>query len=297
MSLPERAAPEHILKERPLVPEIPRDAPHRRIPLVKCRLLDEGRPRREREHDLPPALLKRRREHLDLMLHRTRPAGQRVGVGHVVALDEIHAPGGVERRDRIIILLPRRRILHAVHMRVPPADRGRVRDLGRVRVRAEHRRVCVRRLPRDAAHDVDAEKQPLPVDVIRERLEAGPAPGGRKALRIGQEARIRVHVEIRERNVLVLATPRARPGRVPLDVDHDVFPAEGHKMRRHEIGVPLHVRLGHRRVVIVIAVPSHRGCSHGASSFSLSAADSSRRASIPSLYGITRQHASGNIYR
>jgi hypothetical protein len=45
-------------------------------------------------------------------------------------------------------------------------------DVGGVEIRAEDRRVLLDRLAGNAAHDVNAELQPLGVRVIRQRLES-----------------------------------------------------------------------------------------------------------------------------
>ena len=109
-------------------------------------------------------------------LNRVHPA-----VADIVALDEVHAPVGIHLNDRIIVGLPCLAVSDAVHIRIPTADRGRIRDVACVYVRSENLQMPVRRKPRDAAHDMDAEFESQAVDVGRERPEAPASRGARES--------------------------------------------------------------------------------------------------------------------
>ena len=81
-----------------------------------------------------------------------------VFAGDVVALDEVHAPLGIELEDAVIVALGQGMILlDAVHIRVPGADGIGVGHIGAGHVRALDRQAAVRRHAGQTAHDMNAE--------------------------------------------------------------------------------------------------------------------------------------------
>ena len=259
MVLPELAAVEHRAHILPFVPQVVGDAPHVGVLRIVPRLLDQRRARRKRQHDVPPAVQDRVVQVLDLGAAAVGRVRVHVGVGDVVALDEIDAPRRIHG-DQVVVIRLRPGVpgAHAVHVGVPAADAGRVGQVGGRVGRAVHGQAAVRRRARDAAHDVDAELEAKAVHIVGQRAEA-PAPGrGREARRVRLKAAVLVHGVVAEGDVLELRT--AGPGvlGVPLDVNDDILPAIGLELPRQHLGIGAHVGFGHGRVVIVVAVPPHR---------------------------------------
>ena len=180
-----------------------------------------------------------------------------IGVADVVALDEIHAPGGVQRNDGIIVRLPGPAVPEAVHIRVPAANGGRVRRPIRRDLAAQDRPVVVGGDAGNAPHDVDAEFQAQTVDVVRQRLEPRAARAAGEPLRVRQQPGVPVHLHLAEGNILVRLPHGPGLMGVPLDIHHHVFPAEGLQFFRQDGGVGPHLFLGNGGVVVVVAVPPH----------------------------------------
>ena len=109
-------------------------------------------------------------------------------------------------------------------------------------------------LPRNAAHDMDAELQAERVNVAGQRLEAFPVSRRRKPVDGRDQAAVFVHVEMR----LGIVPARARVWLRPLDIHDDVLPAVGEQVLRHVAGVGLDLCLGHRGAIAVPTVPAHR---------------------------------------
>ena len=96
--------------------------------------------------------------------------------------------------------------------------------------------------------------------IVRQRLEACPIGGRRKALRVRQQSAVFIHLQIIEGNILILVSLAPRTVRKPFNVDHHILPAELLHICRHKIGICLDLLLIHRRIIVVIAVPPHRRC-------------------------------------
>ncbi len=260
MVLPELAAAEHGLQQAPVVPEVVGDAPHVGVLLIVPRLLHHGGAGGQGEDHGPSRLGDGPGEHLHLMLPGVGPGAvlhQVVGVADVVALDEIHAPGGVELDDGIVIRLPGLAVPQAVHIRVPAAHGGGVRRQVRRQGGPLDLPMGVGGGAGDTPHDMDAEFQPQAVDVLRQRGKAPASLRGGEPLRVRQEAGIFVHLQHAEGNVLKLLPHGAGPMGVPLDIHHHVLPAEGTELLRHHLGIGADLGLGDGGVVVVVAVPPH----------------------------------------
>ena len=204
---------------------------------------------REAEDDRAPGRDDRGMRALDL-------GGVRViGTAHVVHLDQVDAPGCVEREHAVVIGL-RAGLAHvdAVHVRVPGADAGGVGDVAGAVFRPEHRQVALHRQPRNAAHQVDAEPQAERVDAVGKRAEALAAGAGREAVRRGQQPAVIVHHRLRLGRVGVAACPRL----VPLDIDGEDIIARRQQLFCHDRRGLDRLRLGDRRRKTVPAVPAHR---------------------------------------
>ena len=114
------------------------------------------------------------------------------------------------------------------------------------------------RRARNSSHNVYSELQPQRVYILCQNTEPLPAGRGREPDRVRKQARILVHHKFPKRNVLVLVTLRTGVNSVPLNVDHHIFPSEFFQVRRHVLGVRADLRFIHLRIVVIIAVPSHR---------------------------------------
>ena len=114
------------------------------------------------------------------------------------------------------------------------------------------------RRARNSSHNVDPELQPQRVYILCQNTKPLPAGCRRETNRVRKQARILVHHKFPERNVLILVTLRASVDSIPLDVDHHILPAKLLQVRRHILGVRADLRFIHLRIVVIIAVPSHR---------------------------------------
>ena len=242
---------EHRLQQAPFVPEVVRDAPHVGIRLQVLRFGKRGGAGAEAEHDVPAAGAAGFGDQLDF------PAAVGIFPGDVVALDEVHAPFRVEAENAVVIggrfgqVAP-----ETVHIGIPGAD-----GVGVGRVLAEVRavrdgQVPVRRHAGHSAHDVDAELQPQAVDIVRQRFEARAVRGAGEAVDRGGQPAVFIHGQLGKRLVAVVDGG----GLVPLDVHHDVFPAEGFQLLRHVLRVAADDALRDGCTVAVPAVPAHGRC-------------------------------------
>ena len=260
MVLPQLTAAEHVLQLRPIIPEVAGDPPHVGVFFVVPRLINQGRAWREGEHNRPVLLLDGAGQHLDLVLSLIRrfPGGADiVGVADIVAFDKVHAPGGVQLYERIIIRLACGAVPDTVHVRVPPADRGGVGGHISGDTAALDFHMLVGGNPGDAPHDVYAELQPQPVDVLRQRGKP-PAPRrGGEPLRVWQQAGVFVYLYRGKGDVLKTVPHGAGFVGVPLDIHHNVLPAVFFQLFRHHPGVGADLLLVYSGVVVIIAVPSH----------------------------------------
>src|SRR3954464_7220261 len=97
---------------------------------------------------------------------------------HIIGLEEIHAPRGIQLGYRIVIGLGTGfGGVHAPHVWIPTTPIVFVRDVGGVIRSTLDRKVLIDRLTWNATHDVDPEFQSLAVDVICERFESGAVRG------------------------------------------------------------------------------------------------------------------------
>ncbi len=150
----------------PAVPEVVADAPHRR---VLAQVFDASErqvaPRRQAQFDRPSAALDGKGIRLDVT-RLVRPE-------HVVGLDEVDAPVGVEPQRAVVVrLCGGVGVIEAGHIGVPLAHVAEVGHRIRRDGRAENRRATRGSEPRDATHRVDAEPQPERVHRRRERPES-----------------------------------------------------------------------------------------------------------------------------
>ena len=155
LPLPQFASTEHILKKRPGIPEVICNAPHVSIFRIPFRLCDLRRSGRERQDDRPAALFYRSVKHTDLGM-----GSRGIFTADVITFDKIHSPSSVQFEQRIIIQLGFRDVrAQTVHIRIPAADVGRIRNFIRCKVRPEDRHMTMCRKARDAPHYVDPEFQ------------------------------------------------------------------------------------------------------------------------------------------
>ena len=190
------------------------------------RLLNGRGPRRKAEHDAPPGAINRAAEHFDFMRRGIGGRARRACARDVIDLDVIHAPCGIQLKQTVVICLRGRTVRAcAEHIAVPFADGVRHGDLVCRRVRAPYRRAGVNRLPRNAAHDMDAEFHPHRMNLRCNRGKTLAAGRGWKAVLRREQPPVFVHAQLCERDVFA---SRSRAGRrlVPLDVAYNVFPAE-----------------------------------------------------------------------
>ena len=194
----------------------------------------------------------------DLKLKKLSSNDIVVGIADIIAFDKVHSPGGVKLQKRVIVGLAFWCILHAVHIRIPAADGTWVGDLICGYIRPFDRGVQMGGNPRDAPHDMDAEFQSQAVDVFGQRREAFSAGGGREAFRIRQQTGKFVCFQCGKRNILELCSLGACAVGVPLNVNHDIFPAVFLQMRRHVLRIAAYLRFVDCGVVVIVAVPAHR---------------------------------------
>ncbi len=102
---------------------------------------------------------------------------------------------------------------------------------------------------------MNAEEQTLAVDVVGQRLEALASGRGREAVGGGEQPPVCVQDEVPV-GLAVTVGFRERLG--PLDVDDDVFPAEGSQAGCHQVRVGLDLGLGDRSAEGDPGIPAHR---------------------------------------
>ena len=108
-------------------------------------------------------------------------------------------------------------------------------------------------LPRDPAHDVDAEFEAQIMDKIGQRAEAFSIRGRWKTVNSRHQPGIGVHFQRHKGPVGGIDGA----GLIPLNIAYDIFPAVGFHMRSHVFGVAAQFCFGDSRSVTVPAVPSH----------------------------------------
>src|SRR5438477_9267499 len=157
---------ELLFEQFPVVPKIVGDAPHLRVFLKKLGFRNWGWPRRDAQDDWSTRFTNRKRKSLHLSWLIKMAA-------HVVGLDEIHAPRGVQLRKGIVVGLRAGLCgIHAPHVRVPAAGVVFVYDVGSTVLRAFNWCVLFDRLPGNSTHNVNAEFQAFAVNVLRKMREA-----------------------------------------------------------------------------------------------------------------------------
>ena len=212
------------------------------------RLFQRRRPGGEAQHHVPAAAAAGFGDDLDF------PPAMRIFPGDVVHLHVIHAPGGVQRKNAVIIRPDLRQLAaQAVHIRVPGAHRIGIRRLGAGSPAAVNGQAPVSRHPRQAPHDMNAKLQPKAVHILRQGPEARAVRRAGEAVYRRQQPAIIVHGQFREGLIFV----GIRRGLIPLNVHHNIFPAEFFQMFRHVIRVLANGFLVHRRAVAIPAVPPH----------------------------------------
>ena len=158
MVLPQFTAVEHISEQLPLVPEVICDTPKICIFFIVPCLFDQCRSRRERQHDVAPALLNRAVQHLNLMRRRIRIVWIKVCIADIITLDIVNTPLRVQIHNGIIVFLSACHIFpHAVHVWIPTADGGRVCNLICRDICSQHRQMLVCCDSRNPAHNVNAK--------------------------------------------------------------------------------------------------------------------------------------------
>ena len=155
LPLPQFASTEHILKKRPGIPEVVCNAPHVGIFCIPFRLCNLRRSGGERQDDRPVTFFYCFMKHTDLGM-----CSRGIFTADVITFDKIHSPSSVQFEQRIIIQLGFRDVrAQTVHIRIPAADVGRIRNFIRCKVRPEDRHMTMCRKTRDAPHYVDPEFQ------------------------------------------------------------------------------------------------------------------------------------------
>ena len=187
------------------------------------------------------------------------PLPVEIGIADIVALDIVYAPLGIELKDRVVVCLPGLALPQAVHIRIPAADGRGVRRHISSHVGAQDGQMLMGCFPGNASHDVDAEFQAQGVDLIRQRLEAGSSRTGGELDGAGKEPSVAIHLIAAKGDVLKFIPHGGSIVGVPLDVHHDVFPAVGLQMLCHVFCVGKDLRFGDVGIVVVVAVPAHRG--------------------------------------
>ena len=242
---------EHRLQQAPVVPEVVRDAPHVGIRLQVLGFRQRRGTGAEAQHDLPSASAAGFGDQLDL------PAAAGILPGDVVALDEVHAPFRVEAEDAAVVGGRVRCIApEAVHIGIPHADGVRI-SCGMAEIRAvRDGQVPVRRHSGQAPHDMDAEFQAQAVDIVCQRPESRAACGAGEPVDRRQQPAESVHGQL-GKGLIAVVDGR---GLVPLDIHHDVLPAEGFQFTCHVFRVPADNVLRDGGTVAVPAVPAHGRC-------------------------------------
>ena len=256
MRLPHLAAAEHVFKQIPAIPEIVRHAPHVGKLLHVPGFLDHRGAGGKAEHHVAAAGTDGGGDHLNLLRSGVGAILIHVRVADIVHLHEIHAPGGIELEDGVIICLRAGLgTVHAVHVAVPAADGEGVGDLFGRHIRAEHGHMRMHRLAGDAAHDVDAELQAHGMDLIRNRLEALAARAAGEAVFSRDLAAVFIEAKLGEGAVFPFLRAGQRLG--PLDVAHNVLPAVLLHVVAHIAGVRHELLFRHIGGKAVPAVPAH----------------------------------------
>ena len=249
MAGPSFRAGKHIVQKLPPVPEIVGDPPHIAGLPVKARVFSQRGAGADRQHHFPSAASERFADHLQLArLPGHFPAD-------IVQLDKVDFPFGVQRENAVVVGSAARMLrIQPVHVRIPLADVGGLRDLSGGIFASVNRKIPVYRESRNPAHDMDAEFQAERVDIFGERPESLSARGGGKTVDGGNQPPVFVHGQFLKRNIVMGFGLRSGP----LDIDHNIFPAVGLQVFRHPFGVLPYGVLRHSRAVAVPAVPSHR---------------------------------------
>ena len=186
-----------------------------------------------------------------------------VGIADIVTFDVINTPLRVKADDRVIVLLRSFCVpADSVHIGIPHADRGRIRDFIRSDIRSEYRHMLMRCFPRDPAHDMDTEFQSEIVYVLRQRRKAFSACRGWKPVQCRKQPAVLVDLLVAERDILISVPHRAGVLCIPLDIHHDVLPACILHVRRHIVRVGFYLLFVDSRVIIVVTVPAHRRLFH-----------------------------------
>ena len=240
---------ELVVQLAPVVPEVVHRAPHVGVRLHVVHLLHRCLARGDAQHDGTPAMVDGLADHLDF--------SRVVRAGEVVYLHEVHPPLGIQLEAGVIVFLgPRLAVVHLVVVAEPRA--GRVVAGNHVAgdaVCAFHRELLLCRHFGQAAHQMDAELQPLAVHVVGQGTEAHAVGGGGEAVERGGIAAVLViHVD----GIGLVVAAGLVVLHEPADVHHHVLPAVGGQMLRHVVRIGLHFALHHGRPVAVPRVPTHR---------------------------------------
>ena len=221
-------------------------------------MFDQRRSRRQGKYDGPAAALDGFRKHFDLMTPGKRIVGIEIRIADVIAFDEIHAPGGVQFQQRIVVSLPLRRIAHAVHIRIPAADGTGVGDLVGGHGGSFDRCVEMGGDPRNSPHDVDTEFQSQAVDIFSQRTKAFSVSGRWETFRVREKTGIFVHFQLRKGNVLETIPLRTGFVCVPFNIDDHILPSVFFQMFCHIFSVCSYLGFIDGSVVIIVTVPAHR---------------------------------------
>ena len=262
MILPLLAAAEHVQKKRPAVPEVIGNPPHVCILCIEPCTINVCRSRRKRQDDRPARLQNGAVNHLGLMpsgklLHLT---AVRVlsGIADIITFDKINSPVRIHLNQRIVICLSCRNVPNTVHIRIPRADRIRIRDLIRRHIRSEHRKMPEGCRSRNSAHDMNTELQTQTVDISRKLRKALSACCRREPVFRRLKPSVLIHRVVSKRNVLNFRPFRPRISGIPLNVDDHILVSRRLQMICKILRVGLYLRFRHRGVVIIIAVPPLR---------------------------------------
>ncbi len=149
-----------------------------------------------------------------------------IRIADIVAFYIIHTPVCIHLNDRIIILLRSENVFtYAVHIRIPPADRRRIRNLICRYIRSPYRKMTMGCDSWNTTHDMDSEFQAQTMYLIGQRCKSSAICRRRKTLHIRLQSSIVVHLHLSKRNILILFPHGTSAFCIPLNICHNIFPA------------------------------------------------------------------------
>ena len=190
--------------------------------------VDQGRSGGEGEYDGASAAFDGVCQHFHLMgrVILILPVRALVaGVADIITFNKIHTPGCVQFQQGIIVSLSGRRIVKAVHIRVPGTDGIGIGCHVGSDFAALYLHMVLGCNTGDPAHDMNAEFQSQAMYISSQGSEPFLAGRGGEALRVRQKAGIFIHFQSGKGNVLELVSLRTCFMCIPLDIHHNIFPS------------------------------------------------------------------------